>query len=278
METVAQITAEVDGTPGDNDMPGRLLFKTTADDSNTATEGLRITSDKIVNIAGQGSVFGRLNVPIPTQSGGSAIQVMNTASGSGDGTLTNIVLRSVNSAGNQWSHSQYRSQSHQFQVQTDNKITINSNGLCFNSDTAAANALHDYEEGTWTPVLNNAGGFGTDNTVGKYVKIGRLVTFIMQISGVRDSSSASGTFHISGLPFTADNSTGGHGYAGCMGALYNWNIPNTAYQIGIRVADSNTFIQLFANFDNAADAQLTTPFDANKTIFGSLAGSYYTDS
>ena len=63
-----------------------------------------------------------------------------------------------------------------------------------------------------------------------------------------------------------------------MGALYNWNIPNTAYQIGIRVADNQSYIQLFANFDNAADAQLTTPFDSNKTIFGSLAGSYYTDS
>ena len=44
MELAAQITAEVDGTPGDNDMPGRLLFKTTADGANNPTERLRISS------------------------------------------------------------------------------------------------------------------------------------------------------------------------------------------------------------------------------------------
>ena len=167
------------------------------------------------------------------------------------------------------------------QIEDGNLVVASGHGIDFSatsdgSGTDTSELLDDYEEGTWTPVLNNAGGFGTNNTVGTYTKVGRLVTFIMQISGVRDSSSASGTFYISGLPFAADNSTGGHGQAGCMGALYNWNIPNTAYQIGIRVADSQSYIQLFANFDNAADAQLTTPFDANKTIFGSLAGSYYT--
>ena len=40
----AQIQAFVDGTPGSNDMPGRIVFATTADGANTATERLRITS------------------------------------------------------------------------------------------------------------------------------------------------------------------------------------------------------------------------------------------
>ena len=40
----AAITAQVDGTPGADDMPGRLLFKTTADGASSATERLRITS------------------------------------------------------------------------------------------------------------------------------------------------------------------------------------------------------------------------------------------
>ena len=48
MEVAAQITAEVDGTPGDNDMPGRLIFKTTADGANSSTERLRINSSGIV--------------------------------------------------------------------------------------------------------------------------------------------------------------------------------------------------------------------------------------
>ena len=41
----AQIEGEVDSTPGSNDMPGRLVFKTTADGASSPTERLRITSD-----------------------------------------------------------------------------------------------------------------------------------------------------------------------------------------------------------------------------------------
>jgi hypothetical protein len=40
----AQIQAAVDGTPGSNDMPGRLVFSTTADGASSSTERLRITS------------------------------------------------------------------------------------------------------------------------------------------------------------------------------------------------------------------------------------------
>ena len=40
----AVIVAEVDGTPGSNDMPGRLVFSTTADGAASPTERLRINS------------------------------------------------------------------------------------------------------------------------------------------------------------------------------------------------------------------------------------------
>lgn len=43
----ARITAEVDGTPGTNDMPGRLVFSTTADGANAPTERMRITNDGV---------------------------------------------------------------------------------------------------------------------------------------------------------------------------------------------------------------------------------------
>lgn len=43
----ARISAEVDGTPGADDMPGRILFSTTADGASTPTEQLRITSDGV---------------------------------------------------------------------------------------------------------------------------------------------------------------------------------------------------------------------------------------
>jgi hypothetical protein len=46
----ARITAEVDGTPGNNDLPTRLVFSTTADGAATPTERLRITSAGLVGI------------------------------------------------------------------------------------------------------------------------------------------------------------------------------------------------------------------------------------
>jgi hypothetical protein len=46
----AQILAVVDGTPGTNDMPGRLVFSTTADGASTPTERMRISSDGNVGI------------------------------------------------------------------------------------------------------------------------------------------------------------------------------------------------------------------------------------
>ena len=48
----AQIRCEVDGTPGSNDMPGRIIFATTADGAAVTIERLRITSGGQVNIGG----------------------------------------------------------------------------------------------------------------------------------------------------------------------------------------------------------------------------------
>ena len=47
---VARIMAKIDGTPGENDAPGRLTFHTTADGAATVSERMRITSDGSVGI------------------------------------------------------------------------------------------------------------------------------------------------------------------------------------------------------------------------------------
>jgi hypothetical protein len=46
----AQISAAVDGTPGADDMPGRLVFATTADGASSPTEHVRIASNGITYI------------------------------------------------------------------------------------------------------------------------------------------------------------------------------------------------------------------------------------
>jgi hypothetical protein len=49
--TAAQIDFEVDGTPGSNDMPGRIIFKTSPDGSQTLTERMRINAAGNVIVA-----------------------------------------------------------------------------------------------------------------------------------------------------------------------------------------------------------------------------------
>lgn len=49
---LANITATVDGTPGTNDMPGRLTFSTTADGASSTTERFRIGSAGQLGIGG----------------------------------------------------------------------------------------------------------------------------------------------------------------------------------------------------------------------------------
>jgi len=48
----ARILAQVDGTPGTNDMPGRLVFATTADGAASPTERMRIASTGTITIPG----------------------------------------------------------------------------------------------------------------------------------------------------------------------------------------------------------------------------------
>ena len=52
----ARIDVAVDGTPGANDMPGRLMFSTTPSGSATPVERLRITSAGVLQIADAGDI------------------------------------------------------------------------------------------------------------------------------------------------------------------------------------------------------------------------------
>lgn len=53
----ATIKAQVDGTPGANDMPGRLVFSTTADGASSSTERMRIKAVGTTNIFGPSDTF-----------------------------------------------------------------------------------------------------------------------------------------------------------------------------------------------------------------------------
>jgi hypothetical protein len=60
------------------------------------------------------------------------------------------------------------------------RMAAGTGGIQFGGDTAAANALNDYEEGTFTPTIIGMDTTGTgtyDAQIGRYTKIGNVVHF-----------------------------------------------------------------------------------------------------
>lgn len=75
----ASIAALVDGTPSDNDMPGRLVFSTTRDGATAVTEALRIDAGQNI-IVGDGAVTnaatdGFLYIPSTTSAAPSGVPI-----------------------------------------------------------------------------------------------------------------------------------------------------------------------------------------------------------
>jgi hypothetical protein len=200
----------------------------------------------------------------------------NCAVASLDARSTEVALFSaINGTGTYLPLLMYTGGSERMRITTAGVVELTSGQLKFPASqnaSADANTLDDYEEGLWTPVIN--GGYTTSRNVsaGTYVKIGSLVYIHCQLD-LTTSNSGSGAFFISGLPFTSFN-TNSHGQSLALGPLFNWNINNSAYQIGARINDSTANINFWNNFDAASDDLLTTPFANGATIYGSISGCY----
>ena len=179
----ALIACIVDGTPGANDMPGRLVFSTTADGASSPTERMSITSDAYVRLA----------------------------SGTG--------------------------------------------GIQFNGDTAAANALDDYEEGTWTPTIEGSTTAGTGTYAfqnGRYTKIGRLVQIVFNVS--ISAHTGTGNILIAGVPFAAASGIGGQFSARAENLTY------TGSQILCSIDTSTLELKQFSTASAATSVPIDTSF------------------
>ena len=91
----------------------------------------------------------------------------------------------------------------QFHAGGSERINVSADGIKFNGDSAAANALDDYEVGSWTPSIAN--GTYTLYNQAWYIKIGKLVTCYFYIYNFSDTSSST-QFVIGGLPYAYNNS------------------------------------------------------------------------
>ena len=114
----------------------------------------------------------------------------------------------------------------------DNSIDLGDSGARFKNlflsggvylgGTGSANHLDDYEEGTWTPVLQSADGcFSSVTSIssvsGYYIKVGSQVTVWYKLTPNQSITNDEGILRLDGLPFNSGTSNYGAGGAQIYG-------------------------------------------------------------
>jgi hypothetical protein len=167
-----------------SDTSDNLLFKSTG-----STERMRIAGNNLF-----------LN-------GGTDARIQLGTSGAGANSTSNDTVH-IRGDGDSMKLMAAADGIYQFEVNGSEKLRIQTGGgISFNGDTAAANALDDYEEGTWTPAFYTYSGVTTSSitiNLATYTKIGNIVHIHANID-VTLSSLPGQTVTITGLPFAASN-------------------------------------------------------------------------
>jgi hypothetical protein len=226
----AFIRAQADGNWGTGDAPTRLVFSTNAGSPDTSpTERMRIGSDGNIGFGATGYGLGATEtISInPTEgiigfgNNGREEYITATAgcyiySGSGASGTTlagELVLQSRSSVSRPITFVTGSTPTKRMEITGDGylRLSASSPGIQFGGDTAAANALDDYEEGTFTPTVSGHNTAGTATytlQAGKYTKIGRLVHVQMYLNW--SGGTGAGNLLVSSLPFTVLNTA--HSY------------------------------------------------------------------
>ena len=123
----------------------------------------------------------------------------------------------------------------------------NDGGVTFNGDTAAANALNDYEEGTWDAAVQTGSVHSNYNKM-SYTKVGQVV----HIQGQFRIDSATTKVVVTSLPFTVKGQDEGEGYPAI--AIYSHGndiAAGTLYLIGY-VSPGSTQLDIRGVRDNTS--------------------------
>jgi len=273
--------ALVTGSDTTNKDDGEIIFRTSSANNLNSSERLRILSSGDVGI-GTISVPTNFKVEI-SNNGATGLNIRNTndsasdscriafSQGSGNLTSSNTfgdIISVADAVSPLSGHIKFR-------TNVGNNLTeklriLSSGGITFNGDTAAANALDDYEEGTWTPTYrgsSTAGSFTYADNIGVYTKIGRSVFVTIRLTNITEVSAASGNVQILGLPFAADASmTGGNM------RLDLFNVSSNVYQIAFQLSASSSSLAIYQSQDNTGDAALTV--GARTSNSSDIVGSF----
>ena len=219
-----------------------IIFKGSGAGGGTVREHLRIegNSVKISNLpsgylAGALRIntdytnFGHIIVRDKNNANACAIMAENENSGSDE---YNRIYRSVNRNSAAWANAALCAKSHVFRNSQDsssgdtfairsdgnveisdgNLIVASGHGIDFsatsdggNTGSMSSELLDDYEEGSFTPDLNNQGTMSYSHQIGRYTKIGRMVHFIVYLRWNSRSNNGNYNIQFTGLPFTSIN-------------------------------------------------------------------------
>jgi hypothetical protein len=208
---------------GSNNL-GDLAFYTAAS-SSTPEERLRIDSSGRVGIGNDSPVAstalfgGTQNCLKVAGSAAPQVRIVSDTANQAD-----LILQAGNSGADAYianaaSNGDIVFSTHNGTSQGTRLRILDDGGICFGSDTAAANALDDYEEGTFSPTLGGqASGQSYTNQHGQYTKIGNMVTCTVHLKLAGDPGSSSNGVSVENLPYTSVTTDGSMG-----GAFMNYN-------------------------------------------------------
>ena len=276
----AAIVAEVDGTPGSNDMPGRLKFETTADGSDSTTERMRIDSSGHVLIGTEtGDGFNDDSMLRIGRSGDRAFLQFKTDTSNKNGILfgdeTDDVRHSI----------QFDPTDNTLSIIGDSAehMTFASDGtIGFGTDDPASFAPSNISTGR--DIVNRASGGGTfiaardDSSVSAGNVIGAYLLRSNDSSGVKfggmrgTADDSAGSFHLEFYAGRSDTDT-----AGTEGALQiqdtnDVKIPNGSLNVGrsdggVYASAEDSVSVYYDNSNTYVRIQIRAPSSGGDDIF-----------
>lgn len=152
---------------------------------------------------------------------------------------------------------------------TIDQILAPASGKGINFAAAGGDTLTMYDEGTWTPVVAGSTSAGTATYSiqnGRYTRIGRQVFIECLISW--SAGTGTGNIRITGLPFTAANSTTNPSLSIGLADFYALSANNVMTAL---IPSNTTRIELY-QYPIGGGAANNAPYDTVATL--AISGSY----
>tara|TARA_R100000426_G_scaffold86633_1_gene68578 strand:- start:651 stop:1466 length:816 start_codon:yes stop_codon:yes gene_type:complete len=254
-----KIPVELSSTPGISDSSDATAITITSDEKvgiGTSSPAQKLDVSGYIKTTRIGAGISPI-VPCEILSTGTtstALRVLK--SGSDDSTQNNLFsVTEISGHGRLSIHDSAQNEEIRFD---SNGVSYLSDGLSFDGTTTAANALDDYEEGTWTPTF--AGVAAAAIYGAHYTKIGQLVMVEAYIAGATQNNSDQ--FRIGALPFTSKNQTAYGG--GSIGYTYASDFT----EFGAPIIPGNSSYIYFHRIDGASGVSSIV----NSYIYNKVSG------